>query len=1301
MATLVLQVAGSVLGTMIGGPVGGMIGRAIGAVAGASIDSAVLNSHARAIEGPRLTEMPGLGSTEGAPIPRIYGRARTGGELIWATRFEEIVSVRRERGGNSGGKGSLSPGQKVRTYSYFANFAVGLCEGEIAYVRRIWADGKLLDLTKITMRTYCGTHDQMPDALIAAKEGSSNAPAYRGLAYVVFERMPLADYGNRIPQLSFEIIRPVGKLSRQIRGINLIPGAGEFAYAPGPVYRMGSGSAQQAENRNQMSQPSDFEASIGQLAALCPNLESVTLVVTWFGSDLRCGLCRIEPKVDDAAKYNHPLIWSVAGLHRDAAGIVSTHDGKPAFGGTPSDETVIQAIQALKSRGLKVNLHPFIMMDIPAGNNLPDPWTGALQQPPYPWRGEISVSPAPGQAGTADKTAAATAQTTAFFGAAQPQHFQSAGNTVLYSGPPEWSFRRFILHYAKIAGMAGGVDGFILSSELRGLTRVRGANAAFPAVEALTALANDVRAIVGSVPIVTYGADWTEYGAQVPEAGTVTFPLDGLWAAPAISCVGIDWYPPLSDWRDGNAHADFSVAASASDAQYLESRLTSGEAYDWYYANQAARMAQIRTPITDGAYGKPWIYRQKDLKSWWSNIHIPRSNGVETTATAWAPMSKPIWLLEIGCPAVDRGANAPNVFADPKSSASAMPYFSRGFRDDLVQARALGAIVNHYAPDHPDAAVNNPVSLLYGGRMVHHSRIHAWAWDARPFPAFPELADIWGDADNYQYGHWLNGRLEGAPLEDVLRAVAIDFGLDALNADPMAEFVDGYVIDRPMSARAAIEPLARLFGFGLSRSRLQLVSAGRKAAATLHGDDCVPDRDGVIFDLRRAQETELPAELTFGFSESESDYRKSTASARHLAGEARRQSFIETALVARRSVMQRRAQIRLKEMWIGRERVTLSLPPARVELEPGDTIRLADTNSLYTIQTIRDGDAREIEAIAVDPVIHDMPGADVPANMLRQMPAIAGIPEVEILDLPITRGEPPYLQYAAATAKPWLGAVAIWRRTSATEFSPVDYIAVPAVMGTLLDPLSAGPVWRWDRGNSLRVALVNGSVASLDEMDALAGGNVFAVRKNNGAWEMFLARDAVLEAPGVWRLSNLVRGLGASELAVPALADAGARIIKVDSALMPLSDQLRDIGQAVTWRIGPDGVDYADPRMIEKTATVPVLAMQPLPPVHVRARRSNAGIELSWIRQTRGEGDNWELADVPLAEAREAYEVDILSSAGQVLRTLSTLSPAVIYAAAHEVADLGTPQTALRVAVYQLSESAGRGQPRQLQCAIQ
>ncbi|MCX7900075.1 MAG: hypothetical protein N2444_08350, partial [Methylocystis sp.] len=400
MATLVLQTVGSAIGGAIGGPIGGVLGRLAGTLGGAAIDAA-LQPHAppRYAVGPRLKFMDGITSNEGAGVPRVYGRARLGGQMIWATRFLESVNVsfdqQQPRGGKGGGN-NAAPNLRV-TYSYSANFAIGICEGEIAFVRRIWADGSELDLTTLPIRVYKGTEDQTPDPLIAAKEGAENTPAYRGLAYIVFENLQLASFGNRIPQFTFEVVKPVEGIGGMIRAVDLIPGATEAGYLPSLKLNFHSPGASAAENRHQLTAATDWQASIDALQALCPNLESVALVVTWFGDDLRAGNCTIAPRVDSTFKtigqFNFltngawPPDWTVAGLMRQNARLVSQIDGRAAYGGTPSDASVVAAIADLKARGLKVVFYPFVMMDVPPGNTLPNPYTGFAGQPAFPWRG--------------------------------------------------------------------------------------------------------------------------------------------------------------------------------------------------------------------------------------------------------------------------------------------------------------------------------------------------------------------------------------------------------------------------------------------------------------------------------------------------------------------------------------------------------------------------------------------------------------------------------------------------------------------------------------------------------------------------------------------------------------------------------------------------------------------------------------------------------------------------------------------------------------------------------------------------
>lgn len=201
MATLVF----SALGTLVGGPLGG----AIGALVGRQVDGAIFGGGRR--EGPRLRELAPMTSSYGAALPRHFGRMRVPGTVIWAT---ELVEHSETQGG---GKGRPS----VTTYSYTASFAVALASRPIAGVGRIWADGNLLrgaggDLKAGgALRVHTGEGGQAPDPLIAAIEGAERCPAWRGTAYVVFEDLELADFFNRIPMLTFEVIADEGAFTLQ------------------------------------------------------------------------------------------------------------------------------------------------------------------------------------------------------------------------------------------------------------------------------------------------------------------------------------------------------------------------------------------------------------------------------------------------------------------------------------------------------------------------------------------------------------------------------------------------------------------------------------------------------------------------------------------------------------------------------------------------------------------------------------------------------------------------------------------------------------------------------------------------------------------------------------------------------------------------------------------------------------------------------------------------------------------------------------------------------------------------------
>ena len=122
--------------------------------------------------------------------------------------------------------------------------------------------------------------------------------------------------------------------------------------------------------------------------------------------------------------------------------------------------------------------------------------------------------------------------------------------------------------------------------------------------------------------------------------------------------------------------------------------------------------------------------------------------------------------MELGCPAIDKGTNQPNVFYDAKSSEAAYPYYSDETRDDTIQRQYIKAYFGYYDPDSASYTTgNNPTSSVYSDYMVDLSRIYLYTWDARPYPLFPDRTVIWSDGVNWEKGHWLTGRLRAPSLE--------------------------------------------------------------------------------------------------------------------------------------------------------------------------------------------------------------------------------------------------------------------------------------------------------------------------------------------------------------------------------------------------------------------------------------------------------------------------------------------------------------------------------------------------------
>jgi hypothetical protein len=992
--------------------------------------------------------------------------------------------------------------------------------------------------------------------------------------------------------------------------------------------------------------------------------------------------------------------WTVSGLTRSAAEAMPLSNGRPIYGGTPTDRSVIEGIQAIHAAGKSVMFYPFILMDQLAGNTRQNPYAPTGFQPALPWRGRITLSTAPGVAGSPDGTAAATAEVNAFFGTVNASHFSVGNGTVTYTGPQEWSMSRFVLHYAALCKAAGGVESFCIGSEMRGLTQIRGPGNSFVAVQRFRELAAQARLLLGAGTKIGYAADWSEYFGYQPQDGSDDrfFHLDPLWADPQIDFIGIDNYMPLSDWRDGDAHLDAETVETLYDLDYLRANVAGGEGYDWYYASEEDRKLQLRSPIEDGAHGEPWVFRYKDIRNWWENTHHDRIGGVRSpTASPWVPGSKPVWFTELGCAAVDKGTNQPNKFVDPKSSESSLPRFSSGARDDLIQTQYLKAMVSFWG----DTA-NNPTSAIYGGPMVNMNRAFVWAWDARPYPYFPNNPDLWSDSSNYARGHWLNGRTTARSLASVVAEICTRAGLISFDTSGLYGLVRGYMVNEVGDARAALQPLMLRYSFDAVERDGVLVFRMRSGRGAVSLDREIlalsTDLDGTV-EQTRSSDADMAGRVRLRFVQADAEFDVLAEEAVLANAQAHSVSTSEFPMVLTRTEGRQVAERWLSEARVARETLRFALPPSCLSLGAGDIVSLAgdqaEGKSLYRIDRVEQGMLQLVEAVRIEPDVYQPAEFSDEVNTTR-----AFVPPVPVLplflDLPLITGdEVPHAPHIAVTAQPWPGSVGVYRSFTDNDFRLLNVVTARSVIGTTLSDMQAAPAGLLDHGAGLDVRLSSGTLSSVDMQALLAGANLAAIGDGTpDNWEVFQFASVDLIAPDTYRLSTRLRGQLGSDGVMPSVWPAGAWFVLLNGIpqQIDLSRNLRAVAQ--NFRIGPGRRPVDDPSYVQQQQVFNGNGLRPYAPVHLGLDQGEDGSKtIRWIRRTRIDGDNWDIPDVPLAEESESYVVRI-KKAGATLREAVVDGPVWVYPLSEQLVDGLAPPYSVEVA--QVSATYGQGPAAQL-----
>jgi hypothetical protein len=170
--------------------------------------------HTTTTRANKISEFTVSTAEYGSAVPEVLGTVRIAGNIIYYDDFTAHEHKEVQRAGKGGGSKHVNI-----TYTYTVAAILGLCEGEINGVSRVWVGKDIYRYPneKIQMTLFRGTQDQQPWAYTQGKH-PNKALAYSGLAYVAGV-VDLGDSGA-FPSYNFEV---KGKLLDTGDGIDVNP----------------------------------------------------------------------------------------------------------------------------------------------------------------------------------------------------------------------------------------------------------------------------------------------------------------------------------------------------------------------------------------------------------------------------------------------------------------------------------------------------------------------------------------------------------------------------------------------------------------------------------------------------------------------------------------------------------------------------------------------------------------------------------------------------------------------------------------------------------------------------------------------------------------------------------------------------------------------------------------------------------------------------------------------------------------------------------------------------------------------
>lgn len=790
---------------------------------------------------------------------------------------------------------------------------------------------------------------------------------------------------------------------------------------------------------------------------------------------------------------------------------------------------------------------------------------------------------------------------------------------------------------------------------------------------------------------------------QVPGALLALPYLFEFWAHP-------HQLPPKGNWRAWVVLGGRGAGKTRAGAEWVRTMVEGSRPLDKGAARRVALVGetldQVREVMIFGDSGILACSPPDRRPDWLATRRMLRwPNGAEAVACSAhdpeslrGPQFDAAWVDEIGCAAVNKATNEPNKFLDPKSSESTLPAYSNGLRDELIQHQYLRAMLSYWGDP-----TNNPVSGVYAEPMIDMGRVFVWAWDARPYPWFPNTDEMWSDGPNYRRGHWINGRVSARTLASVVAEICERSGLRDYDVSRLYGFVRGYLAPDVSDARRVLQPLMLAFGFDAIERDGVVVFRNRDGARAVTLDMAqlaLHDELGSEVAQSRSSEADMSGRVRLNFVEADGDYRNISEESvlpdegTHAVAES------EVPLLLTRPEGRQAVERWLSEARVSRDAVRFALPLSQQALGAGDRVRLPREAGDMTVRIDRVEQTTHqlIDAVRVEPDVYQP--ADFPDDPTPSRRFVTSGPVLPLfLDLPLTTGdEVPHAPHLAVTADPWPGDVAVYDAAEDAGYVLNGLVGVASTVGVTLTSVARAPSGLVDHATQIEVGLTSGSLFSVSETGLLGGANLAAIGSGDpGGWEIIQFRTAELSGPGLWRLRHLLRGQFGTDALTPEVLAKGAYCVLLDGTprQIALASALR--GQARHFRVGPADKAYDHAAYQHSVQAFAGNGLRPYSPVHLSAEAVAGGLSVTWIRRARLDADGWDLPEIPLGEDREAYALKVLSG-GAVVRSVELTASEWVYTTAMQSEDGATGAVGIEVA--QVSDRFGAGPAARVTVAL-